>query len=41
MDKAALAALDRAIFGPPPAGQGFDAGAFRAALTGRGARRRL
>ena len=41
VDKAALAALDRAIFGPPPAGQGFDAAAFRAALTGRGARRRL
>ena len=39
VDEAALAGLDRAIFGPPATGQGFDAAGFVAALTSGGGNR--
>lgn len=39
VDEAALAGLDRAIFGPPATGQGFDAAGFVAALTRGGGNR--
>ncbi|SDL61541.1 hypothetical protein SAMN04487971_1151, partial [Paracoccus chinensis] len=39
VDQAALAGLDRAIFGPPATGQDFDAAGLVAALTSGGGNR--